>query len=139
VNPNLCILLAAAPFVAVPAGQAQRRLGNRLEQGQGNGAAARTAVAVPARVHADEGHLDVSEGSASTGGEQRIHLTQGEHRLPVSGIGWIRAVPGLLRPAVRLEAGELLASEAMLLLQGSPQRRKPVGERIVRGVGGGGT
>jgi hypothetical protein len=114
----------AGPFVAVPARQAQGRLGNRLEQSQRDGVATGATVAVAAGVHPDEGQLDVGEGPSRTGRQQLIDFAESEYRLPSSGVGRD------LLPAARLEVSELLAAEEMLLLEGRPQRGKPGGERI---------
>jgi hypothetical protein len=114
----------AGPFVAVPARQAQGRLGNRLEQSQGDGVATGATVAVAAGVHPDEGRLDVGEGPSRTGRQHLIDFAESEHRVPSSGVGRDPL------PVARLEVSELLAAEKTLLLEGRPQRGKPGGERI---------
>jgi hypothetical protein len=114
----------AGPFVAVLARQAQSRLGNRLEQSQRDGVATGATVAVAAGVHPDESQLDVGEGPSRTSRQQFIDFAESEYRLPSSGIR--RNV----LPTARLEASELLAAKAMLLLEGRPQRRKSGDERI---------
>jgi hypothetical protein len=106
--------LVAGPFVAVPARQAQGRLGNRLEQGQRDGVAAGATVAVAAGVHPDEGQLDVGEGPPRTGRQQLIDLAESEYRLPSSGVGRD------LLPVARFEVSELLSAEKTLFLERRP-------------------
>jgi hypothetical protein len=104
----------AGPFVAVPARQAQGRLGNRLEQSQRDGVATGATVAVAAGVHPNEGQLDVGEGPSRTGRQQLVDFAESEYRLPSSGVGQD------LRPVARLEVSELLAAKKTLLLDGRP-------------------
>jgi acetaldehyde dehydrogenase (acetylating) len=59
-----------------------------------------------------------------------VNFTESEYRLPSSGIRRNRTTSEVLLPAARLEASELLAAEAVLLLEGRPQRRKSGDERI---------
>lgn len=117
----------AATLLAASTRQAHRRLGDRLEEGQGKGSATRATEAVAARVHPGEGQLDVDEGSPSTSCQHRIHFSARTRRLPIFGLGRIGTVLGLLLD----ERCELLAPESKLLLQRDPQGGKPIGECIV--------